>query len=69
MGSRATSERVSAHGDRAFQQLREHSDASNELGNQRTLLCEWAEQLEADAVIGDSVPVNAREGKLRRELG
>ncbi len=26
-------------------------------------------QLEADAVIGDSVPVNAREGKLRRELG
>jgi len=31
--------------------------------------CEWAEQLEADAVIGDSVPVNAREGKLRRELG
>ncbi len=26
-------------------------------------------QLETDEVIGDPVPVNAREGKLRKELG
>jgi transposase-like protein len=42
---------------------------ANELGIQRTLLYKWRKQFEADEAIGDSVPVNAREGKLRKELG
>jgi hypothetical protein len=42
---------------------------ASELGIQRTLLYKWRKKFEADEAIGDPVPVNAREGKLRKELG
>ena len=41
---------------------------ADELGIQRTLLYKWRKKFEADEAIGDPVPVNAREGRLRNEL-
>ncbi len=42
---------------------------AEELGIQRTLLYKWRKQFEAAEAIGDSIPPNAREGRLRKEIG
>jgi transposase-like protein len=42
---------------------------ANELGIQRSLLYKWRKKFEADEAIGDPVPLNAREARLRKELG
>jgi len=41
---------------------------AKELGIQRTLLYKWQKQFEAAEAIGDSIPGNARETRLRKEL-
>jgi transposase-like protein len=42
---------------------------ASELGIRRKLLYKWRKKFEADEAIGDPDPVNAKEGKLRKELG
>jgi transposase-like protein len=42
---------------------------ANELGIHRRLLYKWRESFEAADAVGESTPPNAREGKLRKELG
>jgi transposase-like protein len=42
---------------------------AKELGIQRRLLYKWREKLEAADAIGEPPPENAREGRLRKELG
>jgi transposase len=42
---------------------------AKELGIQRTLLYKWRRQFEAAEAIGDVDPPNARESRLRKEIG
>ena len=41
---------------------------AKELGIQRRLLYKWRESFEAADAIAESFPLNAREGRLRKEL-
>ena len=42
---------------------------AKELGTQRRLLYTWRKSFEVGDAIGEPVPPNGREGKLRKELG
>ena len=42
---------------------------AKELGIQRRLLYKWRKNFEVADAIGEPVPPNAREGRLRKELG
>jgi transposase-like protein len=67
--SLATSERIQADGRRAFNNCENIVALAKELGIQRRLLYKWRKNFEVADAIGEPVPPNAREGRLRKELG